>query len=144
MIFLPYLSLKTLNQSCQSVKRSIQWVSEGTSLAGGSCPSVNTCSSPTGVCARVMICMLSLVTAAIFHESTYRKVPPAHDTMVSITPTPMIQHPWLTPTPLTHIPTASPQQPTSHFPNPDLRLPSPFLPQCTFSSTKALTFVLFE
>ncbi|MPD05268.1 hypothetical protein E2C01_101001 [Portunus trituberculatus] len=27
--------------------------------------------------------MLSLVTAAIFHESTYRKVPPAHDTMVS-------------------------------------------------------------
>lgn len=34
-----------------------------------------------GVCARVIICMLSLVTAAIFHESTYRKVPPAHDTM---------------------------------------------------------------
>ncbi|XP_047499469.1 glycine receptor subunit alpha-3-like isoform X1 [Penaeus chinensis] len=34
-----------------------------------------------GVCARMITCMMSLVTAAIFHESTYRNVPPSAQTM---------------------------------------------------------------
>ncbi|KAK3850541.1 hypothetical protein Pcinc_042761, partial [Petrolisthes cinctipes] len=35
----------------------------------------------SGACARLVTVMLSLVTAAVFHESTYRKVPRVHETM---------------------------------------------------------------